>query len=181
MVQALLQPPGRGTGAGVIAATQPRPWCRCYCSHPAPALVQALLQPHIPGTSAGVIAATLAVSSLVSISESPLVARIKTVKRICLSTEERSAASPGGRRTHEEPHGNDINLLDRQHPRTLFNVRVNKLHKLIQHCTPSSTSAALLFRRTGMALVGKYGTKAGPIPVDSGHMFMIMKGYTARR
>ena len=70
MVQALLQPLGRGTGAGVISAT------------PAPAL--------------GVIAATLAVSSLVRISESPPAARIKIVKQICLSTEERSAASPGG-------------------------------------------------------------------------------------
>ena len=60
------------------------------------ALVQAILQPLGPGSGAGIIAATLAVSSLVSISESPLAARIKIVKQICLSTEERSAASPGG-------------------------------------------------------------------------------------
>ena len=59
LVQAILQAPGPGVGAGNIAATWPQHWCRRYCSHLAPVLVQALLQAPGPGVGAGVIAGNL--------------------------------------------------------------------------------------------------------------------------
>ena len=51
-----------------------------------------------------------------------------------------------GRRTHQrtaqcicaQSLSNNIHLLDRQHPRTLFNIRVDKLRKLIRHCSYGS-------------------------------------------
>ena len=61
--QVILHPLGPSNGAGVIAPTGPRQWCRRYCTHWPPAMVQALLHPLDPGTGAGVIASPVASTS----------------------------------------------------------------------------------------------------------------------